>query len=86
MLRQLTSLATTSESVGLSPHQSRDRQNRSCVTTLSPMAMGKRKRLAKQASMWVATQDLPRSASVLTLDPPMPYALCPMPFRIAITA
>jgi transposase len=27
------------------------------------MAMGKRKRLAKQASMWVATQDLPRSAA-----------------------
>jgi hypothetical protein len=26
------------------------------------MAMGKRKRHAKQASMWVATQDLPRSA------------------------
>ena len=32
-------------------------------TTLSPMAMGKRKRHAKQASMWVATQDLPRSAA-----------------------
>ena len=28
-------------------------------TTLSPMAMGKRTR---QASMWVATQDVPRSA------------------------
>jgi transposase len=27
------------------------------------MAMGKRKRPAKQASMWVATQDLPRSAA-----------------------
>ena len=27
------------------------------------MAMGKRKRHAKQASMWVATQDLPRSAA-----------------------
>src|SRR6188472_1265881 len=26
------------------------------------MAMGKRKRHAKQASMWVTTQDLPRSA------------------------
>ena len=26
------------------------------------MAMGKRKRPAKQPSMWVATQDLPRSA------------------------
>jgi transposase len=26
------------------------------------MAMGKRRRHAKQASMWVATQDLPRSA------------------------
>ena len=27
------------------------------------MAMGKRKRHAKQASMWVATEDLPRSAA-----------------------
>jgi hypothetical protein len=27
------------------------------------MAMGKRKRYAKQTSMWVATQDLPRSAA-----------------------
>jgi hypothetical protein len=27
-------------------------------TTLSPMAMGKRRGQAKQASMWVATQDL----------------------------
>jgi hypothetical protein len=27
------------------------------------MAMGKRKRHAKQGSMWVATQDLPRSAA-----------------------
>ena len=27
------------------------------------MAMGKRRRRPKQASMWVATQDLPRSAS-----------------------
>jgi transposase len=27
------------------------------------MAMGKRKRLAKQASIWVATQDLPRTAA-----------------------
>jgi hypothetical protein len=27
------------------------------------MAMGKRKRRARQASMWVATQDLPRRAS-----------------------
>ncbi len=27
------------------------------------MAMGKRKRRAKQASMWVATQDLPRRAA-----------------------
>jgi transposase len=27
------------------------------------MSMGKRKRRARQASMWVATQDLPRSAS-----------------------
>jgi transposase len=32
-------------------------------TTLSHMAMGKRRRRAKQASMWVATQDLPRSAA-----------------------
>ena len=31
-------------------------------TTVSPMAMGKR-RHAKQASMWVATEDLPRSAA-----------------------
>ena len=27
------------------------------------MAMGKRTRRAKQSSMWVATQDLPRSAA-----------------------
>jgi hypothetical protein len=27
------------------------------------MAMGRRRRLAKRASMWVATQDLPRSAA-----------------------
>ena len=27
------------------------------------MAMGKRRRHAKQVSMWVATQDLPRSAA-----------------------
>jgi len=27
------------------------------------MAMGKRKRHAKQASMWMATQDLPRNAA-----------------------
>ena len=27
------------------------------------MAMGKRRRHAKQASMWVATNDLPRSAA-----------------------
>ena len=32
-------------------------------TTLSPMAMGTRRRHAKQASMWVSTQDLPRSAA-----------------------
>ena len=32
-------------------------------TTLWPMAMGRRKRYAKQASMWVPTQDLPRSAA-----------------------
>src|ERR671912_27345 len=31
--------------------------------TLSRMAMGKRRRRPKQASMWVATQDLPRSAA-----------------------
>jgi hypothetical protein len=30
---------------------------------LSPMAMGKRRRHAKRASRWVATQDLPRSAA-----------------------
>ena len=33
------------------------------ASTLSPMAMGKRKRHAKQDSMWVATQDLRRSAA-----------------------
>jgi hypothetical protein len=27
------------------------------------MAMGKRRRRAKQTSMWIATQDLPRSAA-----------------------
>ena len=32
-------------------------------TTLSTMSMGTRKRHAKQASMWVATEDLPRSAA-----------------------
>ena len=32
-------------------------------TTLSAMAMGKRRLRAKQASMWVATTDLPRSAA-----------------------
>src|SRR5882672_6987268 len=32
-------------------------------TTLSPMAMGKRRRHTKQTSMWVATEDLPRSAA-----------------------
>ena len=31
-------------------------------TTLTPMAMGKRRRRPKQTSMWVAAQDLPRSA------------------------
>src|SRR5579872_6779650 len=31
--------------------------------TLSPMAMGKRRRQAKQPTMWVATNDLPRSAA-----------------------
>lgn len=35
----------------------------SARSALSPMAMGKRKRQAKQSSMWVATQDLPRSAA-----------------------
>jgi hypothetical protein len=32
-------------------------------TTLSPMAMGKRRQHAKQASIWVAAEDLPRSAA-----------------------
>ena len=32
-------------------------------TTLSPMAMGKRQRRARQVSMWVAIQDLPRGAA-----------------------
>ena len=32
-------------------------------TTVSPMAMGKRRRHAKQASMRVSTEDLPRSAA-----------------------
>jgi hypothetical protein len=32
-------------------------------TTLSRMAMGKRRRRPKQTSMWVATQDLPRTAA-----------------------
>ena len=32
-------------------------------TTLSTMSMGTRKRHAKQVSMWVATEDLPRSAA-----------------------
>ena len=32
-------------------------------TTLSPMAMGKRRRRPKQTSMWVATHDLPRTAA-----------------------
>src|SRR5688572_25503318 len=32
-------------------------------TTVSRMAMGKRRPRAKQASMWVPTQDLPRSAA-----------------------
>lgn len=31
--------------------------------TLSPMPMGKRRPRAKQASMWAATHDLPRSAA-----------------------
>src|SRR3954464_11523108 len=31
--------------------------------TLSRMAMGKRRRRANQTSMWIATQDLPRSAA-----------------------
>jgi hypothetical protein len=33
------------------------------VSTLPPMAMGKRPRHAKQASMWVAVPDLPRSVA-----------------------
>ena len=37
--------------------------DRSHGTTLSPMAMGKRKRHAKQTSMWVATQDSSWSAA-----------------------
>ena len=32
-------------------------------TTVSPMAMGKRRHHAKQASMWLAANDLPRSAA-----------------------
>ena len=32
-------------------------------TTLSRMAMGKRRRRARQASMWIPTSDLPRSAA-----------------------
>jgi transposase len=40
----------------------RDRHDRSNVLHWSRMALGKRKRHAKQASMWVATQHLPRSA------------------------
>ena len=32
-------------------------------TTLSSMAMGKRRRRPKQTSMWVATHDLPRTAA-----------------------
>jgi hypothetical protein len=32
------------------------------------MAMGKRKRHAKQASMWVATQDLPRTPFYMRLN------------------
>src|SRR5262245_13327569 len=32
-------------------------------TTMSPMAMGKQRRHAKQTSIWVATNDLPRSAA-----------------------
>src|SRR4030095_642903 len=41
----------------------RDRRHQSRVLHCRPMAMGKRKRHAKQASMWVATEDLPRSAA-----------------------
>jgi hypothetical protein len=33
-------------------------------TTLSPMAMGKRRRRPKQTSMWVATHDLPLTAAI----------------------
>jgi hypothetical protein len=32
-------------------------------STLAAMAMGKRRRRAKQTSMWVATEDLPRTAA-----------------------
>ena len=32
-------------------------------TTLSPRAMGKRRRRARQVSMWLAIQDLPRRAA-----------------------
>jgi hypothetical protein len=33
------------------------------LQTLSPMAMGNRQRNEQQTSMWVAIQDLPRSAA-----------------------
>jgi hypothetical protein len=39
--------------------------NDSPRTALSPMAMGKRRRRPTQTSIWVATQDLPRSAAHL---------------------
>ena len=35
-------------------------------TTMLGMAMGKRRRWVRQASMWIPTSDLPRSASVLS--------------------
>ena len=41
----------------------RDRHDLILRTTLSCMAIGTRRRRAKQASMWVAPQDLPRSAA-----------------------
>jgi hypothetical protein len=40
-----------------------DRRDSIPRTTLSPMTMGKRRRHAKQVSMWVATQHLPSSVA-----------------------
>ena len=50
-------------SVGARRGVCEDRHDRCRVTTLSAMVMGKRRRHAKQASMWVATEDLPRTAA-----------------------